>query len=518
MTFGQVLPAIKNRITHSMGRRCSGHGSLAALLAAARQLMALAALSACILALQPVSGVSAQTPCSVTNSGTVSTALHVYLNFGTGVCNDMESVQARLRLSIRILAGGVAFGLLEYQKQDALYLPIKDHEITKFAGAAVPTSDRNLVVPAPTPDATFPSTETSTISLYFDYQGSAYKIVVNGFRRDPNPSPSLRSGWSYENIVICGGNFGCSDDDTTPPGVKVTAILRENPTEETTNADSLQFRVSFSEPMDISTIQAADFVVTGGSTAAISVDQRDPLLLTVSGGDLAEFTGTVGIGLAPGQDIVTDQDSNPLSGTEPLSHSNQTYSLDNEAPSVTISADKTKINRTETLEITFKANEPDTTFHPILHPDQVKVTGGTLGPFTYIDPITFTAIFTPLFGAANPGAKATITVEAGAFEEFHQVLFWEALGAVKKHVLEEVRHAELVVFFLHRAGVDDEAKFCPVLRFFILADVVSQPIFKPAMLNSRVKGDGGCIRGGHARFGSCRHGIVGIRLRSAAGR
>ncbi|MBG0771115.1 MAG: class F sortase, partial [Anaerolineaceae bacterium] len=81
-------------------------------------------------------------------------------------------------------------------------------------------------------------------------------------------------------------------------------------------------------------LTANDFVITGGTTAAIS--QITSLAdvsysLTVSGGDLASFNGAVGLDLASGQDI-TDLAGNALTQAEPIV--DQTYELDNSIPTV----------------------------------------------------------------------------------------------------------------------------------------------------------------------------------------
>ncbi|MFG6104205.1 DUF4347 domain-containing protein [Leptothoe sp. EHU-05/26/07-4] len=106
------------------------------------------------------------------------------------------------------------------------------------------------------------------------------------------------------------------------------SIVRQTPATPATDADSLVFRVTFSE--SIQNITAADFNVTGGSTAtvtgitAISATAYD---ITVSGGNLANFNGTVGLDLSASQDI-TDPIGNALPTTEP--ETDETYTLTND--------------------------------------------------------------------------------------------------------------------------------------------------------------------------------------------
>ncbi len=80
-----------------------------------------------------------------------------------------------------------------------------------------------------------------------------------------------------------------------------------------TNANTLQFRVEFSE--QVQNVDTSDFVVSGGSTAlatAVTPVQgtgEAVYLLTVSGGNLATFNGLVGIDLTASQNI-TDKVGN----------------------------------------------------------------------------------------------------------------------------------------------------------------------------------------------------------------
>ncbi|MEM9976222.1 MAG: DUF4347 domain-containing protein [Cyanobacteria bacterium P01_D01_bin.2] len=111
------------------------------------------------------------------------------------------------------------------------------------------------------------------------------------------------------------------------------SIVRQIPTAENTDADSLVFRATFDE--SIVNIDGADFIVTGGTTAtvttvtAVSATVYD---ITVSGGNLADFNGTVGLDLAASQNI-TDPIGNSLLTVEPAT--DETYTLTNDGTSTT---------------------------------------------------------------------------------------------------------------------------------------------------------------------------------------
>ncbi|MEA5466311.1 DUF4347 domain-containing protein [Leptothoe sp. PORK10 BA2] len=105
------------------------------------------------------------------------------------------------------------------------------------------------------------------------------------------------------------------------------SITRQTPTTANTDADSLVFRLTFDQ--SILNIDPADFRVTGGSTAAVtnvSAVSATVYDITVSGGNLAGFNGTVGLDLAASQNI-TDPVGNHLPTAEPAT--DETYTLTN---------------------------------------------------------------------------------------------------------------------------------------------------------------------------------------------
>ena len=117
--------------------------------------------------------------------------------------------------------------------------------------------------------------------------------------------------------------------DVTPP--ESVSFLRHTPAVSPTNADTLVFRATFSEP--VQNVNSADFVVSGstGSVTTVTAVNDSTYDLTVSGGDLATLTGTVGINLAADHDIL-DMSRNPLASAEPPV--DETYALDNILPAI----------------------------------------------------------------------------------------------------------------------------------------------------------------------------------------
>jgi len=116
--------------------------------------------------------------------------------------------------------------------------------------------------------------------------------------------------------------------DTTAP--TITSIARQTPGVEVTNADSVTFRITFSDA--VANVDSTDFAASGPSGATFGVAQNSTSVydITVSGGDMAGLSATVDLGLAGGQNI-SDLAGNVISNTTPGSE--QTYTLDNTAPS-----------------------------------------------------------------------------------------------------------------------------------------------------------------------------------------
>jgi len=149
------------------------------------------------------------------------------------------------------------------------------------------------------------------------------------------------SGVDYSfNISTAAGsnNIGATStpvvvvSDTTAP--TVTSIARQTPSSSTTSDDTLVFRVTFDE--DVQNVDATDFGIISTSTADATSVTGGPAIydVTVSGGDLATFTGSVGLEFDSGQNI-QDLAGNALSNTTP--GSNEIYSVTN-TPEIGVSS------------------------------------------------------------------------------------------------------------------------------------------------------------------------------------
>ena len=168
-----------------------------------------------------------------------------------------------------------------------------------------------------------------------------------------------------------------------------------------TNADTLTFRATFDE--DVQNLTADDFEVSGTSatvTSATSVGGARVYDLTVSGGDLDNLNGTVGLDLAVGQDI-SDLAGNALPAGEPAL--DETYLVDNIAPAPTISGPSSPTNL-DPFNVTIDFGE---TVNGFDSSDIVVVNGAVSGSLTDNGGGSYTA-------SIDAAADGTVTVDVGA--------------------------------------------------------------------------------------------------------
>ena len=189
--------------------------------------------------------------------------------------------------------------------------------------------------------------------------------------------------------------------DNTAPTVE--KIERESPTTTPTNADTLTWRITFSE--DVQNVSNLDFTVTGTTATRVSTRvSNDVYQVSISSSatnDLGDLNGTVTLSFTTdliNQDI-TDPAGNDLvtSGT-PVPNDN-TYEVDNAAPTVTIT--DVPMDSTGPFTATFTFNEAVNDFVV----GDITVGNGTAAAFTGMNGDTeFTAQITPT-------ANGTVTVD-----------------------------------------------------------------------------------------------------------
>ncbi len=154
---------------------------------------------------------------------------------------------------------------------------------------------------------------------------------------DPNAfSPLLitdQRGDGFDRVESGRVDRGSFETLESPP--VLNSFTRYLPLTSVTSADTLIFRATFDE--EVSNVDENDFAVGGDSSSIITgvaaVQGTGEVIyeITVSGGDLGDFNGLVGLDLSPTQDI-TDLFGKALPSTEPAV--DETYLVDNVAPQV----------------------------------------------------------------------------------------------------------------------------------------------------------------------------------------
>ena len=206
------------------------------------------------------------------------------------------------------------------------------------------------------------------------------------------------SGWSLGWTVTI---------DTTAP--RLSSVARFAPATATTSADSVVFAVGFDSV--VTGVSAADFVASGTTATVTDVSARAGVaggyLVTLSGGDLATVNGAVGLAIDPAASI-TDLAGNALTNLTAVT-TTETYTMDNNFPSATITTSPTSISGSQTATVTFTLSRASTDFGP----SAVTAGSGSLSNFAGSG-TTYTATYTPSSGA---NGAVTFTVAAGSFTD-----------------------------------------------------------------------------------------------------
>ena len=226
---------------------------------------------------------------------------------------------------------------------------------------------------------------TDTVMLSFA-TGQNIKDIANNNLTNTTPTGTDESDWVVDN--------------TAPTAEK---IERESPTTSPTNADTLTWLVTFSE--DVQNVNDFDFSVTGTTASRVitrvSNDVYQVSISSTGTNDLGDLNATVTLSFTT--DLInlniTDTAGNDLvtSGT-PVPNDN-TYEVDNAAPTVTIT--DVPMDSTGAFTATFTFNEAVNDFIV----GDITVGNGTAAAFTGMNGDTeFTAQITPT-------ANGTVTVD-----------------------------------------------------------------------------------------------------------
>ena len=165
--------------------------------------------------------------------------------------------------------------------------------------------------------------------------------------------------------------------------------------------------MTFSEA--VSNVDAADFVVSGTTATVTAVAAVSGVTgaydVTASGGNLAGVSATVGLAIASSHNI-QDGASNALSNTAPTGTNDNSYVVDNTAPTVTISGVPATSDAPFTATFTFP--EAVTGFAA----GDITLGNATASSFTVTSTTVYTALVTPTADGA-----VTVDVPANAAQD-----------------------------------------------------------------------------------------------------
>lgn len=178
---------------------------------------------------------------------------------------------------------------------------------------------------AANPSVTFPN-GNNTFTTVTDANGQAsVSVTANGVAGAHTVTATTAGiaqvDFSLTNTVAAA--------DTTPP--RIASIVRQNPTTETTDADSLTWRVTFDEAVqNVNGAMGGDFVIAGVANADVTVNSVSASVYDVilSGGDLPNLNGTVTLSINSGTDI-TDFAGNALMNFAPTGINENAFNLTN---------------------------------------------------------------------------------------------------------------------------------------------------------------------------------------------
>ena len=191
-----------------------------------------------------------------------------------------------------------------------------------FTGSGAQTASLTLIAPDDNTDEGNGETLTVKLGTNEDFTDNKLGTNVGGGAKRSTTTNSF-------SVTI-------NETDTIPPTV-VSITRQTTHVDGETNADGLTWRVAFDEA--VMNVDADDFTLTGPNASTTRTVSNVPGKeattwdVTASGGNLATFDGTVTLSFAADQNI-QDNDNNPLSSTTPRGTNENSYVVDNIAPTV----------------------------------------------------------------------------------------------------------------------------------------------------------------------------------------
>ena len=189
-------------------------------------------------------------------------------------------------------------------------------------------------------------------------------IVTLGFANGHNIQDTSGNALTDTSPTGGGANDNTYEVDNLKP--RVRSFTRQNPTTESTSADTLTWRVTFNEA--VKNVNGADFIIYGTTATITSVtpvtgNEQTTYDLTVTGGNLAGLNGTVRLGFNTGGHNIHDIAGNKLTNYGRTSTSHNTFEVSNTAPNTAPTVANLIPNQTATVGGAFSYAVPADTFN-----------------------------------------------------------------------------------------------------------------------------------------------------------
>ncbi len=242
-------------------------------------------------------------------------------------------------------------------------------------------------------------------------------IVTLGFANNQNIQDT--SGNALTNLTPTGTNHNTYEVDNLKPLVQ--SFTRQNPTTQSTSADTLKWRVTFNE--SVKNVDAADFRIvpntpppttTATITSATQVTGNDRAYdVTASGGDLDSFNGTVRLGFDTGGHNIHDIAGNRLTSYGRRGADHNTFTVTNTAPNNAPTVANMIPNQSATVGTAFSYAFPANTFNDA---DSDSLTYSALKSDDTALPswLTFTDATRTFSGTPQSGDVGTLSVKVTA--------------------------------------------------------------------------------------------------------
>jgi hypothetical protein len=271
-----------------------------------------------------------------------------------------------------------------------------------------PANGSRLNTLTPTYSGTAPA--GSTVTVYVDNANVGTTTATGGSFSLTPPTSLTEGSHTVYATAQTNGSAPSANSNTNTFTVDVTAptvlsITRQSPVANPTNASTLTYRVAFSE--SVVGVSTSSFSLTSTGTASGTIAAVTPVgsalydvTVTSVGGN-----GTLRLNLNSTGTGITDFATNsPVGGYT----SGQTYTLDNTAPTATISTTATNPTSTSPIPFTVTFSEPVTGFAA----SSVSVTNGTITSAITNAGNAYSFSVTP-----TAGGTVTVSVPAGAAQD-----------------------------------------------------------------------------------------------------